>query len=125
MLSMAWTIQFEEAFEAEYDQMDPSLREALLSHLVLLEKLGPQLGRPKADTLNGSQHANMKELRFNHDGGVWRVAYAFDTDRAGIVLVAGDKSGENQRRFYKQLIAIADERFTNHLDKLKKQGESQ
>jgi len=122
---MAWTIQFEEAFEAEYDQMAAGLQEALLSHLVLLEQLGPELGRPRADTLNGSQHANMKELRFNHDGGVWRVAYAFDVERAGIVLVAGDKSGVNQKRFYKQLIAIADQRFTDHQDRLKQQGESQ
>lgn len=125
MLGMAWTIQFEEAFEAEYAQMDAALQEALLSHLVLLEKIGPQLGRPRADTLNGSQHANMKELRFNHDGGVWRVAYAFDVERDGIVLVAGDKSGANQKRFYKQLIALADQRFTNHQDRLKQQGESQ
>lgn len=125
MLGMAWTIQFEEAFETEYAQMDTALQEALLSHLVLLENLGPQLGRPRADTLNGSQHPNMKELRFNHDGGVWRVAYAFDVERAGIVLVAGDKSGANQKRFYKQLIAIADQRFTDHQDRLKQQGESQ
>lgn len=122
---MAWTIQFEQAFETEYNQMDARLQDALLSHLVLLESLGPQLGRPRADTLNGSQHANMKELRFNHDGGVWRVAYAFDIDRIGIVLVAGDKSGADQKRFYKQFIATADQRFTDHQDRLKKQGESQ
>ena len=84
--------------------MDSALQDALLSHLGLLEKFGPQLGRPRADTLNGSQHANMKELRFNHDGGVWRVAYAFDVERTGIVLVVGDKSGANQKRFYKQLL---------------------
>lgn len=125
MLAMAWTIHFEETFETEFDQMDAGLKKALLSNLVFLEALGPDLGRPKADTLNGSQHANMKELRFNHDGGVWRVAYAFDTERAGIVLVAGDKGGENEKRFYKKLIATADERFSNHQNKLKNQGESQ
>ncbi|MEE9318816.1 MAG: type II toxin-antitoxin system RelE/ParE family toxin [Granulosicoccus sp.] len=115
---MAWSITFEDEFDTEYGQMDERLQNALLSHLVALENFGPQLGRPKADTLNGSQHANMKELRFNLDGGVWRVAYAFDTEREGIVLVAGDKSGTNQKRFYKELIAKADQRFTNHLDKL-------
>lgn len=67
----------------------------------------------------------MKELRFNHDGGVWRVAYAFDTEREGIVLVAGDKSGTNQKRFYRKLITTADQRFTNHLDKLTNKGKSQ
>ena len=51
------------------------------------------------DTLNGSQHANMKELRFKHEGGVWRVAFAFDPERNGILLVAGDKRGADQKSF--------------------------
>ncbi len=70
------------------------------------------------DTLNGSRHANMKELRFNADGGVWRVAFAFDPNRRGIVLVAGDKSGVSERRFYRQLINRADYRYDRYLDNL-------
>ena len=61
----------------------------------------------------------MKELRFRADNGVYRVAYAFDPERAAILLVAGDKSGTSQKRFYKQLITKADERFGEHLQKLK------
>ena len=72
MLRIAWTLTFASEFDAEYQQMNTGLQNALLSHLVVLEKFGPRLGRPKADTLHGSVHANMKELRFNHDGGVWR-----------------------------------------------------
>jgi hypothetical protein len=60
----------------------------------------------------------MKELRFNADDGVWRVAFAFDPQRQAIVLVAGDKAGQNQRKFYKQLIDRADKRYTDHLNKL-------
>lgn len=71
--------------------------------------------RPGADTLAGSKHANMKELRFEAAGGVWRVAYAFDPDRKAILLVAGNKSGVSQKRFYKSLIARADQRFDEHL----------
>lgn len=63
--------------------------------------------------------SNMKELRFSADNGVWRVAFAFDPARKGIVLVAGDKAGVAQKRFYKALIAKADARFTDHLDMLK------
>ena len=70
----------------------------------LLEEFGPQLGRPYADTLDGSRHANMKELRFTADDGVWRVAYAFDPDREAILLIAGGKSGKSTTRFYKRLI---------------------
>jgi hypothetical protein len=77
------------------------------------------LSRPHADTLSGSKHSSMKELRFNADDGVWRVAFAFDPARKGIILVAGDKAGIAQKRFYKALITNADARFTEHLDSLK------
>ena len=59
----------------------------------------PQAGRPRVDTLNGSRHANMKELRFSAADGEWRVAFAFDTKRKAFLLVAGDKSGINEKRF--------------------------
>jgi hypothetical protein len=62
----------------------------------------------------------MKELRFEAADGVWRVAFAFDPRRQGILLVAGDKAGVSQHRFYRQLIARADKRFTAHLERLKK-----
>lgn len=61
----------------------------------------------------------MKELRFNADKGVWRVAFAFDPLRQAIILVAGDKSGVAQKRFYKALIAKADTRFAEHLKRTK------
>jgi hypothetical protein len=63
----------------------------------------------------------MKELRFRH-GGLWRFAFAFDTKRQAVILIGGDKEGENQDRFYRDLIKTADERFGNHLKRLK-QGE--
>ncbi len=77
--------------------------------------MGPQLGRPHADTLDGSKHVNMKELRFKAADGVWRVAFAFDPERTAILLVGGDKSGVSEKRFYKQLIAKADKRLDEHL----------
>lgn len=60
----------------------------------------------------------MKELRFDADDGVWRVAFAFDLERAAILLVAGDKSGVSQKRFYRSLIDRADRRFDDHLKTL-------
>jgi hypothetical protein len=62
----------------------------------------------------------MKELRFDADGGVWRVAFAFDPKRKAILLVGGDKSGVGKRRFYRALIAKADARFEEHLNEIKK-----
>lgn len=78
------------------------------------------MGRPTVDTLKGSKHSNMKELRFAWSGEVWRVAFAFDSARQAILLVGGDKGGADQRRFYQRLIAKADARFDSHLATLAK-----
>lgn len=95
------------------------MQDEIFVALPLLKAYGPQLGRPYADTLKGSAHANMKELRFKAADGVWRLAYAFDPERRAILLVAGDKSGVSQARFYKVMIAKADKRFAQHLDAMK------
>ena len=106
-------------FEAEFDEYPEGLQDAILAHAGLLEREGPQLGRPHADTLIGSKHANMKELRLKSLGGVWRIAFAFDPERKAVLLIGGDKSGVSEKRFYKRLIAKADERFEQHLHELK------
>ena len=118
---MPWTVLYHDAFAPEMEALPEPVQNALLSAVTMLAEIGPQLARPHADTLGGSKHANMKELRFTADDGVWRVAYAFDPVRRGIVLVAGDKAGVAQKRFYKTLIAKADKRFDDHLDALKGQ----
>jgi hypothetical protein len=99
------------------------VRKRIFARISLLEAFGSELGRPNVDTLNGSRHSNMKELRFNAADGVWRVAFAFDPRRCAILLVAGDKSGSSESRFYKQLIKTADDRFDGHLAQLKTQQE--
>ena len=76
------------------------------------------LGRPRVDTLKDSRYANMKELRFEAADGAWRIAFAFDPRRKAILLVAGDKSGGNERRFYRELIRKADTRFDAHLRRI-------
>lgn len=111
---------FHEEFDREFEALPGAVQDELLAHAQLLEQFGPQLGRPRVDTLHGSGHANMKELRFDAADGVWRVAFAFDPKRRAILLVCGDKSGGSERRFYRQLIAKADERFQRHLSRLKK-----
>ena len=121
---MSWDVRFDEAFDPEFDDLLVEVQDELLAQARLLEKLGPTLGRPRVDTLNGSRHANMKELRFAAAGGVWRVAIAFDPERQAILLVAGDKSGGSERRFYKTLIKKADERFDSHLARMKKERKS-
>ena len=119
---MTWEVVFHQDFEAEFQVLAEPVQDELLAHARLLSNFGPKLGRPRVDTLSGSKHANMKELRFHADQGAWRVAFAFDPERRAIILVAGDKSGGSQRRFYKRLIARADRRFDAHLVGLSKKG---
>lgn len=116
---MRWTAELADEFEAEFDVLHEDVRLEILALSRLLQEFGPQLGRPRVDTLNGSRHANMKELRFAAADGEWRVAFAFDPKRRAILLVAGDKSGVSERRFYRTLIRKADDRFDAHLGRLK------
>jgi hypothetical protein len=120
---MAWEVLFYEEFESEFYELAQEVQDELLAYAKLLESQGPHLKRPHADTLNGSRYDNMKELRFKVTNGVWRVAFAFDPKRRAILLIAGDKTGASQKRFYKQLIAKADKRFDKHLSRLEVQGE--
>ena len=75
---MPWNVLFHPSFEAEFDVLPEAVQDELLAHAHLLEEFGPTLGRPRVDTLKASRHANMKELRFDANSGVWRVAFAFD-----------------------------------------------
>jgi hypothetical protein len=117
---MAWQVLLENSFAKELDELNQAVKLELLAQANLLEAFGPSLGRPRVDTLNGSLHRNMKELRFSVEGGEWRVAFAFDPQRQAILLVVGDKSGVAQAAFYRKLIAKADKRFGEHLKLLKK-----
>ena len=122
---MKWDVDLHDEFVPEYLELQKDVQDELLAYVELLEQFGPQLGRPRVDTLNGSRHANMKELRFDASGGVWRFAFAFDPKRRAIILCGGDKSGGSEKRFYRQLIHKADDRFDTHLAVIKKQKEKE
>lgn len=104
----------------EFQAFPRHVQDEIAALAEMLAAVGPTLKRPHADTLKGSRFTNMKELRFDADDGVWRLAYAFDPERKAIMLVAGDKSGKTSARFYKTLITKADTRFAAHLDAMKK-----
>ncbi len=93
------------------DALPREVQKALAAHLRLLAECGPELGRPTADMLKGSRIANLKELRFSADGGVWRLAFAFDRRRMAMLLAIGNKRGVAETRFYAGLIAKAEARW--------------
>jgi hypothetical protein len=119
-MGVGWTVEIGDEFGPEFDALHEDVRIEILSLARLLQQFGPSLGRPRVDTLNGSRHANMKGLRFSAAAGEWRVAFAFDTRRKAILLVAGDKSGGGEKRFYRELVRKADDRFDAHLARLRK-----
>ena len=112
---MSWNNEFHEDFDREFQGFDDRVKDEILASLTVLEKEGPELGRPHVDRLKGSAYPNMKELRVRADGGVWRIAFAFDPKRKAILLAAGHKRGSQEPRFYRDLIRIADRRFSSHL----------
>jgi hypothetical protein len=118
---VAWVVEVGDEFEPEFHALPEEVQSEILALSRLLQQFGPQLGRPRVDTLEGSRHTNMKELRFAAVDGEWRVAFAFDSRRKAILLVAGDKSGGSQKRFYRELIRKADKRFAAHLQRQKKE----
>lgn len=119
---MTRTVLLAGEFEQEFSALGKDVQDEIFALTRLLQQFGPQLGRPRVDTLRDSQHANMKELRFDAADGVWRVTFAFDPKRRAILLVAGDKSGGSEKRFYRELIRKADQRFNAHLSRIKQEG---
>ena len=115
-----WTVATTDVFDEWFQELGDEERAEIEAKVNLLELFGPALGRPHADTLNGSKFPNMKELRADVTDHTLRIAFAFDPTRAAILLVGGDKRGSPQRPFYRQLIAKADILYAEHLTALKK-----
>jgi hypothetical protein len=112
-----WVVEQTDEFEAWFKTAaDEAMQDDVLAGIELLEEYGPTLGRPHVDTLSGSKHRNMKELRVQSNGRPVRIAFAFDPERKAILLIGGDKSGV--KRFYEWLIPQADRLFDAHLKAL-------
>ena len=115
-----WTVITTDLFNEWLEQQDESTQEKVLAALVVLQQQGPSLGRPVVDTVYDSKFTNMKELRVQHRGKPLRAFFAFDPLRQAIVLCIADKGGK--KRFYKEMLAIADEQYELHLASLGEQS---
>lgn len=112
-----WSIKTTDTFDAWFSAQNDTDRASVLAALIVLEQRGPQLPRPWADTVNGSQYSNMKELRVQSRGEPIRAFFAFDPRRCAILLCAGNKVGR-EKRFYDEMIPLADHEFASHLKTL-------
>jgi hypothetical protein len=117
---MAWDIEYTEEFSVWWNSLNEEEQESVRASVGLLEVHGPQLGRPHADTVQGSKYPNMKELRTQHEGRPYRTFFAFDPRRSAILLIGGEKTGEKQ--FYERMIPEADRLYGVHLEELKDEG---
>jgi hypothetical protein len=115
-----WEVEYTDEFGAWWDTLDEGEQESLAASVEVLRRVGPNLGRPHADTVIGSRHSNMKELRTQHQGRPLRTLFAFDPRRSAILLIGGDKTGDN--RFYERMVPLADQLFDEHLETLRTEG---
>jgi hypothetical protein len=113
---MEWEVLFDQEFDEWLGALDVELQDEIWTYIELLRRVGPNLGRPRVDTVKGSDFRNMKELRIQHRGDPWRILFAFDPRRNAILLVGGNKRGD--RRWYQENIPVADRRFRRHLESL-------
>lgn len=115
-----WDIEFTDEFGRWWDTLPLAAQEAIAHDVEVLGRVGPALGRPLVDSVRLSRHANMKELRTQHRRAAYRILFAFDPRRSAILLMGGDKAGN--QRFYAQAVREADRLYDEHLETLRKEG---
>ncbi|MGH7179602.1 MAG: type II toxin-antitoxin system RelE/ParE family toxin [Tepidisphaeraceae bacterium] len=116
----AWNVEITDEYHQWFQTLANDQQDAVRSDIALLEKMGPSLGRPYVDSLKGSKHSNMKELRTMHHRRHIRTFFAFDPRRTAILLVGGDKTG--RKSFYGRMLPLADHLFDEYLLELRKEG---
>jgi hypothetical protein len=115
-MAVAWEVEYTDEFGAWWENLDEDEQASINAVVLVLEQLGPALTRPYADTVRGSRYPNMRELRVQHQGRPFRLLYAFDPRRVAIILIGGDKTGDN--RWYDVYVPIADRLYEEHLQQI-------
>jgi hypothetical protein len=115
-----WPVEYTDVFETWWERLTEAEQEDVAAKVILLQRLGPALPRPHADVVRSSRYANMKELRIQHAGRPYRVLYAFDPRRCAILLIGGDKTGND--RWYEIFVPRADRLYDEHLASLRGEG---
>jgi len=120
IINMNWEVEYTDEFEQWWEELDVDEQESVAASVGLLEGMGVHLPFPHSSGVNGSKHSKMRELRVQHKGDPYRILYAFDPRRSAILLVGGNKAGDD--RWYETYVPIADALYDKHLEQLKKEG---
>ena len=116
---MSWEVEYTDEFEQWWLGIDESVQDGIDRAVYLLQDRGPTLPFPHSSDIRGSKHGNMRELRVQVGGDPYRIFYAFDPRRAALLLIGGNKSGDDQ--FYERMVPIADRIYDQHLKELKQE----
>jgi hypothetical protein len=117
---MAWEVEYTDEFGDWWAALDEAERTSITTYIGLLEERGPQLDHPYSSGITKSRHSRMRELRVQHKGQPYRVLYAFDPRRSVILLIGGNKTGND--RWYEEFVPIADRLYDEHIETLQKEG---
>lgn len=120
MCSVTWAVEMTDEFVRWWNTLDEDQQDAVAVRVRLLEELGTSLRFPYSSGVQSSRHSHMRELRLQHQGRPFRVIYAFDPRRAAILLIGGDKTGDD--RFYQTIVPRADKLYDQHLASLRREG---
>lgn len=115
-----WEVEFTDEFETWWDTLQEPEQESVRASVQLLQRFGPQLAHPHSSGIESSRHRHMRELRIQRGGRPYRVLYAFDPRRTAILLLGGDKTGQD--RWYEMFVPQVDRLYDEHLLALKREG---
>jgi hypothetical protein len=113
---MEWDVEYTAEFGDWFTGLTDEERDSIVPIVGLLEAEGPSLRFPYSSGINGSKHSHMRELRVQHHGRPYRILYAFDPRRSALLLIGGDKTGND--RWYDEFVPIADRLYDEHLESL-------
>lgn len=117
---VGWEVEFADEFGQWWDRLSVPEQESIVPIVRLLEEYGPSLRFPHSSGITGSRHTHMREPRVQHAGRPYRILYAFDPMRAAVLLMGGDKTGND--RWYQEFIPVADSLYDAHVAQLKREG---
>ncbi len=117
---MIWQVEYTDEFGDWWYQLSNKQQDSTTATVEMLMELGPHLRHPHSSGINGSKHQHMRELRIQSGGHPIRVFYAFDPLRHAILLIGGDKTGQD--RFYHEYLPVADKLYDQHIKTLKQEG---